>query len=147
MNYDSIILEFNKQYGYLKKYGLEVHGVGNVIGDHNVISISTPFIFERTKLPGNFMGLDLRDGIAENEMPAEFQKVDNNKEYIWAYQRFEDYVDNHSELIRRTLDKPNMAREEMLDALCFGDFNKHKNMCIKWENEGTIPKWTNKGSR
>lgn len=35
----------------------------------------------------------------------------------------------------------------MLDALCFGDFNKHKNMCIKWENDGTIPKWKKKSSR
>jgi hypothetical protein len=36
------------------------------------------------------MGLNLRNGIAENEMPAEFQNIDNHQEYIWAYQRFEE---------------------------------------------------------
>ena len=147
MNYESIILEFDKQYGYLKKYGLEIHGVGNLIDDYNIISISTPFIFDRTKLPNKFLGLDLRDGTAENKMPTEFQNIDNDKEYIWAYQRFEDYVDNYTDLIRKTLDNPKMTREEMLNALCFGDFDKHKEMCIKWENNGKIPKWTKKGSR
>lgn len=80
------MFEFNKQYGHLKKYGLIVHGVGNLIGDSNVISISIPFLFNRTKLPKTFMGLDVRIGITENEMPIEFQNVDKNKEYIWAYQ-------------------------------------------------------------
>lgn len=75
MNNDTVISEFNKQFGHLKKYGLKVHGIGNLISDHNVISISTPFIFDRTKLPDNFMGFDLRDGTPENEMPSEFKTM------------------------------------------------------------------------
>lgn len=146
MTYDTIISKFSNQYGHLKKYGLKIHGVVNLIADHNVISISTPFIFDRTKLPDKFMGFDLRDGTAENEMPIEFQNIDNDKEYIWAYQRFEEYVDNHADIIRETLGTPTMTRETMLDALCFGNFNKHKEMCLKWENEATIPKWKEKGS-
>ena len=146
MNHEVIISNFNKQYGYLKKFGLKVHGVGHLIDDHNVISVSTPFIFDRSKLPQSFMGLDLRDDTAENEMPSEFQNIDGDKEYIWAYQRFENFVDNHGDLIRKKLDNPKMTKQEMLDALCFGDFNKHKAMCIKWENEGKIPKWTEKSN-
>jgi hypothetical protein len=105
MNYEEIIEEFKKRYGYLSKYGLRINGIGNVIADYNVITISTPFIFDRTKLPERFMGLDLRDGTIENEMPAEFQIIDKYNEYIWAYQRFEEYVDNHHDLIRKIKQK------------------------------------------
>ena len=144
---DKILSEFKKQYGYLSKYGLQIIGIGNLGDEHNIISISTPFIFDHTKIPEKFMGLDIRDGTPEDEMPLEFQNINKETEYIWAYQRFEDYVDNHTDLIRGALDNPTMTRQEMLDALFFGDFNKHKAICIKWENDGTIPKWTKKGSR
>lgn len=146
MNNDTIIKEFKKQFGHLEKYGLEIGGVVHLIGDHNVISISTPFIFDRTKLPKQFMGLDLRDGNVETDLPNEFKISDSNKEYIWAYQRFEEYVDNNADHIRNTLHNPAMTREHMLNALCFGNFEKHKQDCIRWEREGTIPKWTKKGN-
>ncbi|QNA44823.1 hypothetical protein [Lacibacter sediminis] len=142
MNYETIINEFKKQFGHLQKAGLEIHGIANLIGDHNVISISTPFIFDRTKLPKKIMGLDLREGITE--LPKEFQDINDDKEYIWAYQRFEEYVDNHADLIRNVLSNPEMKQQEMLDALCFGDFNSHKEKCIEWEKEGKIPKWASK---
>jgi hypothetical protein len=142
LNHEAIITEFKKQFGHLQKAGLEVHGIANLIGDHNVISISTPLIFNRTKLPEKFMGLDLREGIAE--LPKEFLNANNDKEYIWAYQRFEEYIDNHADLIRDVLLNPEMKKDEMLDALCFGDFNRHKEKCIEWEKEGKIPKWANK---
>ena len=50
-------------------------------------------------------------------------------------------MDNHTDLIRETLENPKMTREEMLDALCFGDFNKHKELCLSWEKEGKIPEY------
>lgn len=146
MNYHTIISEFTKQYGHLEKYGLQINGVANLIGDHHVISISIPFIFDRTKLPKSFMGFDLRSGTPENEMPPEFQNIESDTEYLWAFQRFEEFVDHHADTIRKTLDDPTMTREMMLDALCFGDFKKHREMCLKWENEGNIPKWVKKGS-
>jgi len=143
---NQVLLEFKKQYGYLLKYGLQINGVGDLIDEHYVIFISTPFIFDHTKLPENFMGLDIRDGTPEDELPFEFQNINKETEYIWAYQRFEDYVDTHADLIRKTLDNLSMTRIEMLNAICFGNFQKHKEMCIEWEREGKIPKWT-KGSR
>ena len=82
MNYDYIISEFNRQYDYLKRFGLKVHGVANLVDNYNVISISTPFIFDRTKLPGNFMGLTLRDETLDNEMPIEFRNLHSKEEYI-----------------------------------------------------------------
>jgi len=145
MNYDTIIAEFNRQYGYLRGFGLRIRGIANLIDKYDVISISTPFIFDRAKLPHKFMGLDVRDGINESDLPSEFRDLDPDKDYIWAYQRFENYVDNHATLIRNTLGNQNMTRGEMLDALCFGDFNKHKAMCIEWHKEGKIPDWKEGG--
>jgi hypothetical protein len=146
MTNEQILLEFKKQYQHLYKYGLKINGIGSLSLDYNVISISTPFIFDHTILPKNFMGLDIRDGTPENEMPIEFQNINRETEYIWAYQRFEEYVDKHADLIRKTLNSPNLTRTEMLNALCFGNFENHKQRCIQWELEGKIPKWT-KSSR
>ena len=73
-------------------------------------------------------------------MPVEFQ-IDNKTEYIWAYQRFELFVDAHQKEIRDKLGNEQLTRKEMLDALCFGNFEKHKNHCITWEQEGKIPTW------
>lgn len=142
--HDTIISEFEKKYGHLKEFGLKINGVANLIDTVNVISISTPFIFDRTQLPKNFMGLDIRNGTVETDLPLEFRGINPGREYIWAYQRFEIYVDKHSDLIRKTLKQPDISREKMLDALCFGDFNAHRLACIEWEEKGTIPKWNNK---
>lgn len=142
MNFDPIILKFKNKYGYLSKYGLKIEGIANLIDDIDVISVDYPFIFDKRKLPQTFMGLDVRGG--SYPLPHEFENINSDNEYVWAYQRFEEYVDNHSELIRKTLNNPTMIRDEMLDALCFGDFIAHKQMCIKWEAEGIIPKWNKK---
>ena len=141
MNDNSIISRFRSQYGHLKKFGLKVDGVANLIEDYDVIAVSVPFVFDQRNLPKKFMGLHVRVGTTENSLPPEFQNLDRDKEYIWAYQRFELYVDRHADTIRKTLDNPAMTREEMLDALCFGDFNKHKERCMKLEAEGVIPRW------
>ena len=144
MNDQEILNEFKKRYGKLRKFGLQIHGIGNLAADHNVISVSTPLIFDHRELPKKFMGLPIRNSVSTYEMPPEFQITDNENEYIWAYQRFEAYVDNNADIIRSKLGKPDMTRDEMLDALCFGDFRRHKEMCIDWENKGKIPKWRSK---
>jgi hypothetical protein len=138
MTQKGIISEFKDQFGYLEKYGLRISGLGQLLDDY-VISVSTPLIFDHRKLPKKFMGLDVRNGCSE--LPKEFENIDNKTQYIWAYQRFELCVDNNLELIRDKLESPNMSREEALDAICFGDFLKHKEHCIKWEKEGRIPKY------
>ncbi|NJK97005.1 MAG: hypothetical protein HC905_20655 [Bacteroidales bacterium] len=104
-----------------------------------MISISVPFIFDHRQLPNEFMGLILRTDIYD--LPMEFQNIDTENKYIWAYQRFEIFVDKHVDLIKQKLDNLNITRQEILDALCFGDYNKHKENCKKWESEGKIPSW------
>ena len=138
---DGILKKFTKQYGHLKKLGLEIDGIVNLGSDYQAISISTPFIFDNRVIPEKFMGLVVRSGTHETNLPVEFRNIDSEKEYIWAYQRFEKFVDNNKDLIHSKLNNPSMTRDEMLDALCFGDFKKHRESCIKSEEEGKIPKW------
>ena len=77
-----------------------------------------------------------------DELPSEFKDLDQEKDYIWAYQRFEHFVENNEAVIREKLNNPYMSRREMLDVLCFGDFEKHKENCIFWEKQGKIPRYT-----
>jgi hypothetical protein len=142
MSSNNIISAFSNRYGHLKKYGLKINGEANLIGDKNVISISTPFIFDNRLIPDKFMGLIVRKGINENDLPDVFKNIDKEKEYIWAYQRFEKFVDMQGDLIKQKLGNIDMTKQDMLDALCYGNFNTHKANCLKWELEGKIPKWT-----
>lgn len=133
--------EFERQFGHFKKLGLEIHGIANLSAGLDVIDISTPFIFDHRIIPKNYLGLDVRSSIKENTLPKDFQNIDSNEEYLWAYQRFELFIDNNTDLIRKTLSNPNMGREEILDAICFGNFKNHKEMCLDLERNGKIPKW------
>ena len=137
---DQILNNFRSQYGYLKKFGLKIEGIASLM-DENVISVSHPLIFDNRLLPKNFKGLTVRAGINDFNLPEEFKIINNQKEYIWAYQRYEQFVDGHFDEIRSKLENSELTRIEMLDALCFGDFEEHKKKCIAWEAEGKIPAW------
>lgn len=144
MNEKEILSAFQRQYGHLTKCGLTIVGVTDKGSGKPVISLTTPFIFDHRRIPRSFRGATLSVGFQESDLPKEFQVSDISREYIWAYQRFEKFVDDNQELIRTTLKKPEMTRGEMLDAICHGDFEKHKLQCIHWEEVGKIPKWTDK---
>jgi hypothetical protein len=136
LSHDQILAEFRKQYGHLEAEGLVIRYIGNVIEYHYAIWIEHPLIFDQRKLPKWFMGIEVRDHISDIDSIPEFQIEDRDTEYIWDYKRFEKFVDRNSALIRQKLGNPNMTREEMLDVLCDGDFNKHKEDCLRWEKEG-----------
>src|SRR5882672_4371288 len=123
MKNEEILLAFIKEYGHLRNSGLKEISLVNE-WEYDEISITTPFIFDHRKLPHEFMGLRVKGHT--DDLPQEFENINNDTDYIWAYQRFEDYVERHADLIRQTLDKPAMTRDEMLDALCFGDFKTHQ---------------------
>jgi hypothetical protein len=52
-------------------FGLQIHGIANLIDKYDVISITTPFLFDRRKLPEEFMGLSIRE--SSYPMPEEFE--------------------------------------------------------------------------
>ena len=109
----------------------------------HVIDVSRPLIFDNRLLPKSFEGLDVK-AIIHGDLPTEF-KIDRTnpdwqkKEYIWAPERFEHLVDRCSTEIKKQLGNLNMSRDEMLSALCFGDYEAHKKKTDQLVLEGKLP--------
>ena len=110
------------------------------------ISVSHPFVFDNRKLPNFYKGFRVQNVMTAkdnytgenkaNELPGEF-KIDRNNEFIphdeyWAPEKFIAFVERCEDEIRKKLDDPSMTKKEMLDALAWGDFEKHKMQCKKW---------------
>lgn len=71
-------------------------------------------------------------------MPPEFNV--QGEGYVWAHQRYEAFADRAAGEIKAKLGKPDMSREEMLNASSpNGNFEEWKQQCIEWENTGRIP--------
>ncbi|MBL4656219.1 MAG: hypothetical protein JKY33_10405 [Bacteroidia bacterium] len=138
-----LLKRFEKKYGRLKKKGLIIDELTGIKSGKmfTVINVSRPFMFDNRLIPAKFEGVEIKRKIY-GTLPSEFKinKKDSEQNgYIWAAERFEQYVDNHAEEIKIQLDNPDMSREEMLDALCFGNFEKHQQKCARWVEEGKIP--------
>jgi hypothetical protein len=135
-----ILKNFEAKYSSLKKKGLRIEGL-NLIDPKrkkHVIMISKPFVFDNRSLPKVYEGLEIKAKI-EGSLPDEFKPSSEKKEYLWAPNRFEKYVDRCANEIRKKFNNPEMTREEMLDALAFGNFEEHKKKCILMVQEGKIP--------
>ena len=142
-----ILKSFETKYGYLKKKGLTIEGLAivDVKKKKHVIKISRPLIFDNRLIPKRFEGLDVKTNIKLSlDMPAEFD-VDRSqpdwhkKQYIWAPERFEKYVDRCENEIKDQLNIPQITKLEILDALCFGNFEEHKQKSIQLIKEGKLP--------
>jgi hypothetical protein len=135
-----ILKNFEEKYGTLKKKGLRIEGLNMIDPKRkkHVIVISKPFIFDNRSLPKIYQGLEIKAKI-EGDLPEEFKPNMIQKEYTWAPKKFEKYVDRCATEIRKKLNNPNMSREEMLDALAFGNFEEHKRKSIQLMQEGKIP--------
>lgn len=142
-----ILKSFETKYGHLKKIGLTIEGLAmvDVKKKKHVIKISRPLIFDNRLLPKKFEGLDIKTNIKLNaDMPTEF-KVDrtepdwHKKQYIWAPERFEKYVNRCEKEIKSQLNNPLMSKQEVLDALCFGNFEEHKQKSMQLIQEGKLP--------
>ncbi len=57
---EQILDAFKKEYGHLKKEGLRIHSVGELIEGYMAISISIPKTFDQSKIPDNYRGLTIR---------------------------------------------------------------------------------------
>jgi hypothetical protein len=137
-----ILKNFESKFNNLKKKGLRIEGLSMIDPKRkkHVIMISKPFLFDNRQLPKIYEGLEIKSKI-EGNLPDEF-KVDKTgvkKEYLWAPNKFEKYVDRCSDEIRKQFGNPNMSRKEMLDALAFGNFEEHKKKSAQLMKEGKIP--------
>jgi hypothetical protein len=139
---------FEKKFGHLKKKGLRINGLKMIDPKRkkHVIDVSRPLIFDNRLLPKSFEGLDVK-AIIHGDLPNEF-KIDRTvpdwqkKQYIWAPERFEIFVDRCAVEIKKQLGNTNMSRDEMLSALCFGDFTAHKEKTDTLIAEGKLPSFT-----
>ena len=137
-----ILKSFESKFGSLKKKGLRIEGLTMIDPKRkkHVINISKPFLFDNRQLPKTYEGLDIKSKI-EGGLPEEFkiEKESLVKEYLWAPNNFEKFVDRCSEDIKKQFGNPNMSRSEMLDALAFGNFEEHVKKSTALMLEGKIP--------
>ncbi len=142
-----ILKSFETKYGYLKKKGLTIEGLAiiDIKKKKHVIKISRPLIFDNRLIPKRFEGLDVKTNIKLNaDMPIEFS-VDrtlpdwHKTQYIWAPERFEKYVTRCEKEIKAELNGPLMTKMEVLDAICFGNFEEHKQKSLQLVKEGKLP--------
>ncbi|MFC1731455.1 hypothetical protein ACFL6I_14145 [candidate division KSB1 bacterium] len=139
--------DFIKDYAHLIAKGLEVKGVSTSLSEDEqenpeetfrngmeglpgypercVLSVQHPLIWDHSWLPDEYKGVKLSKAIGK--MPKEFTGKGVRYWYqYWAPKRFEALVDRCFEEIKEFLEKPDATREEILDALAFGDFEEHK---------------------
>ncbi len=137
-----ILKHFETKYGTLKKKGLRIEGLSMIDPKRkkHVIMVSKPFMFDNRQLPKVYEGLEIKAKI-EGILPKEFafKKDAIKKEYVWAPSKFEKYVDRCAEEIRLQFGNPDMTRQDMLDALAFGNFEEHKRKSLQLMKEGKIP--------
>ncbi len=145
-----ILKKFEAKFAHLEKKGLKIEGLS--ISDpqkkKHVIKVSRPLVFDNRELPKRFEGLDVKTNIKlSSGLPQEFN-IDRSvadwhkKSYIWAPERFEKFVDRCENEIKQELECETMTKSELLDALCFGDFNAHKEKSDKLIKEGKIPAYS-----
>lgn len=142
-----ILKKFELKYGHLKKKGLTIEGLAIIDPKRkkHVIKVSRPLIFDNRLLPKRFEGLDIKANIKLSmDMPQEFL-LDrtipdwNKKSYIWAPERFEKFVNRCEKEIKAELECPEITKKELLDALCFGDFEEHRRKSSALIKEGKLP--------
>lgn len=139
---------FKERYKHLEKKGLRILGIKLVDPEKktHVIEISRPLIFDSRIIPDRYEGLRIKRRI-HGPLPEEFQidrdSVDwHKREYVWAPERFEKYVDRKGDYIRKQLGDPELTREDLLDCLCFGNFKAHKEKVDALIDEGKLPAFT-----
>lgn len=142
------LANFKERFKHLEKKGLRIIGVKLIdpAKKSHVIEISRPLLFDSRMIPDRYEGLRVKRRI-HGALPEEFQidrsAIDwHKREYVWSPERFEKYVDRCADEIRKTLGDENMSREDMLDALCFGNFKAHREKCDQMIKEGKIPAYS-----
>lgn len=142
-----ILKSFETKYGYLKKKGLVIEGlaIADIKKKKHIIKVTRPLVFDNRLIPKRFEGLDVKTSIKiSSDMPKEFNvdrtKPDwNKKYYLWAPERFVKFVERCEIELKAELDCPQMTTAELLDALCFGNFEEHKQKSSQLIKEGKLP--------
>ena len=151
----NIIDEFMKDYPKLFEAGAEVKGVfgqkddENSEGNFNIaicigfeenemvnpfnchLSLWVSFFTDHRKIPKYYKGMRVLAIVRDDTEPEELKFDDGTQdsyslEEINLPQRYIDCVINRPDEIRNKLGDQSLTFQEMLDALCWGDFEKYK---------------------
>lgn len=130
-----ILKRFQERYGYLKKMGVTFEGIQmtDTIKKKHSIILTRPFLFDCRLLPKRYEGIEIKVRI-QGGLPAEF-KPTSPSDYTFAPEKFIQYVEKNLDTLRAHFDKPEMTKEELLDALAFGNFEQHKKNAQKLMRE------------
>ncbi|RME16103.1 MAG: hypothetical protein D6799_05335 [Bacteroidetes bacterium] len=122
----AILKRFEERYGFLKKMGIGFEGIQMIdpIKKKHAIVLTRPFIFDCRLLPKKYEGIEVKVRI-KGELPEEF-KPKKASDYPFMPENFEKFVAKNLQTLRKHFQKPEMTKEELLDALAFGNFEEHK---------------------
>ncbi len=150
MKAQCILNEFRRSFGYLEEVGLRVVGlyqefdheggegltinIGQSIEPEDEVnpvcchlSIMHPFIFDNRKIPKVYMGVRVLNIVQADTMPSELEEIVYDPagfEMNHTPGQYFDFIKENMDFIRATLKEPEISLDEMLDAICFGDFKK-----------------------
>jgi hypothetical protein len=129
-----IIVEVYGQMNSADTDAMSIHIAEGLDGDDEVIpgschiSILNPFIFDGRNIPDKFMGVNVFRSVISDTVPLEIEERVFDPagfETSWTPEQFKNYVIDNALLIRKTLMQPDMSFEDMLDAICFGSYDKY----------------------
>jgi len=150
-----IISGFKTDYPQLMKKGARISGIFGEVGNtdfggglHGRLSCAfqdddlvnplqcemnlwVGFFTDHRKIPKFYKGIKVNTVVDETTEPLEFKFDDGTRDFISLEevnlpQRYIDYVLDHPGFIREKLGDAGMTIDDMLDALCWGDFKKYK---------------------
>ncbi|MFK7900797.1 MAG: hypothetical protein AB8B61_08565 [Cyclobacteriaceae bacterium] len=125
MTQDQLIKKFSNTYDHLlKQTGVELLGFISILGEE-VLYIIHPLVFDGRQWPNSYHGYTVRCGFSDEEFPEVFWDT-TKEEYSFSPFRFRKYVANHKAEIVAQLGNEVMQEEEVLDALCFGNYKEFK---------------------
>lgn len=146
-NYSKIITKMMEKYSHLTKMGAEIRGVFGpdieLINDkahikenpdyenlEDTINIWVPFVFDHRQIPKIYEGIPVQTIIFSDSIPKHYFKAGKDKSFlkrdIDKPEDFIDFVDEFEDDIKMTFNNPDITKNDILDALAYGDFEEYK---------------------
>ena len=117
-------------------------GIGNHLWfsyPYPYIIVGTPYLFDKQLVPLDFMGYIIMHTCCGLPYTRYFPKDKSiNIEEKYSSENLINFVENHLELIAWKLHKPNLKKEEALDAIT-GGFKKHIENCEQLSKKRKFP--------
>ena len=109
--------------------GQELEPEDDFIPEQCHLSVMHPFLFDNRKVPKIFMGVRVMNVVQYSTFPPEIEEIEYDPAGFEVHEtpdKYCRYVENNSSLIRDALHDNDMTFDDMLDAICWGDFHKYE---------------------